>query len=488
MGEEGGQVVAELAGDFTVLIRRAFLGDEARRGVDQFVEVIQPLLAFLLVLVMGAQAGEFNDVIDQFRQRQMRGIAQRDDQLRERGELGAAGAGDLRDRRMQAAVGGLRRILQEFEAARTDAARGEIHHAGKSGVVLGVGDQAQIGQRMLDLGALEKAQAAIHAIGQAGVEQRMFEGPRLRVAAIEQRDFGARMAVARQGLDLLDDPARFVAVGIRLVDADRLATARLGPQVLAQARGIVLDDGIRGVEDVAFGAVVLFEADQVSDLELALEIGHVAHIRAAEGVDRLVVVADAKQAGAAAGEQLQPAVLQLVGVLKLVNQNVAEALLIVPAQRFIALQQFVGTQQQLGEIDHAFALALRFVGLVEPNALPRPVVIRFDRSRAQALLLLRVDEVAQLARREFFVIDIQRFQQTLDGRLLIGGVEDLEQLRQAGVAIVGAQQAVAEAVKGADPHSPDIDRQHAGEPRLHLLGRLVGEGHRQNAGRRHLPR
>ncbi len=130
---------------------------------------------------------------------------------------------------MQAAVGRLRRVLQVFQTARADAARGEIHHAGKRRVVVGVGDQPQVGQRVLDLGALEKAQAAIHAIGQAGVEQRVLQRPRLRVAAIEQRDFGAGVTFAHQRTDLLDDPARLVAVGIGFVDADRLAAAGLGP-------------------------------------------------------------------------------------------------------------------------------------------------------------------------------------------------------------------------------------------------------------------
>ena len=55
-------------------------------------------------------------------------------------------------------------IRDSFEAARADAARGEIHHADKSGVVVGIGDQTQIGQRVFDLGALEKAQAAIHPV------------------------------------------------------------------------------------------------------------------------------------------------------------------------------------------------------------------------------------------------------------------------------------------------------------------------------------
>jgi hypothetical protein len=56
-------------------------------------------------------------------------------------------------------------------------------------------------------------------------------------------------------------------------------------------------------------------------------------------VDALVVVADAEHGclRAAAGQQLQPAVLQHVGVLELVDQDVAEAALVVRADRFVAL-------------------------------------------------------------------------------------------------------------------------------------------------------
>ena len=46
-----------------------------------------------------------------------------------------------------------------------------------------------------------------------------------------------------------------------------------------------------------------------------------------------------------------------------------------------------------------------------------------------------------------------------------------------------AQKAVAQTVKGADPHAAQIDRQHRPEARRHLLGRLVGESHGENIGR-----
>jgi hypothetical protein len=93
------------------------------------------------------------------------------------------------------------------------------------------------------------------------------------------------MTVALQGLDFFDDPARFVTVGIGFVDADRLAAAGFGPQVLAQALGVVLDDGVRRVEDVAVGALVLLQPDHVGNLELAYEVAHVADVGAAKSVD-----------------------------------------------------------------------------------------------------------------------------------------------------------------------------------------------------------
>ncbi len=52
---------------------------------------------------------------------------------------------------------------------------------------------------------------------------------------------------------------------------------------------------------------------------------------------------------------------------------------------------------------------------------------------------------------------------------------------QAGVAVMGPQEAVAQAVEGADPHPPGVDREHRRQPREHFLGGLVGEGHRQDA-------
>ena len=237
-------------------------------------------------------------------------------------------------------------------------------------------------------------------------------------------------------------------------------------------------------------AVVLLQPDHLLDPELALEVTHVADFCTAEGVDRLVIVAHCKElrpiVSAVVGQQLQPLVLQHVGILELVDQDVAEALLVMDPQRFVAVEQFVGTQQQFSEVDHPLALALCLVFGVQLDAAPGVVIENFGLGSADALLLVRIDEMAQLARRKLLVVDVEVLEQTFDCRLLVARIEDLEQRRQPGFLVMRPQQPVAQAVEGADPHRPDIHRQHRRQPRLHLLGRLVGEGHRQDARGRHL--
>ena len=87
------------------------------------------------------------------------------------------------------------------------------------------------------------------------------------------------------------------------------------------------------------------------------------------------------------GEQLEPPVLQHVGVLELVDQQVREAPPVVLAQALVRVQQLVAAQQQLGEVDDAFALARRLVQREVLDLPAREFVARLDLVGAQAVLL-----------------------------------------------------------------------------------------------------
>ena len=265
---------------------------------------------------------------------------------------GHAGApGHRAHRVVQRTARGARHVLQLLDAARADAARREVHHAQEAGVVVGVLQQAQIRQRVLDLGALEEAQAAVHAVGHGGVEERGFHHAALRVAAVEHGHLHLGHVFARELLHLVDHPLRFGEVAGGLVHAHRFARAGVGAQVLAQAVGVVADQLVGRVEDVAAAAVVLLQLDLVAHVELAHEVGHVAHARAAKRVDALVVVAHGKHRVARTrqaferrrAEHLDPGVLQAVGVLELVDQDVAKAPLVVLAHRVVVAQHLVAS-------------------------------------------------------------------------------------------------------------------------------------------------
>ena len=152
--------------------------------------------------------------------------------------------------------------------------------------------QAQVSQRVLDLGPLEKPQAAVHAVGNAGVEQGGLHHPALRIAAVKQRDLAAIGALAHQLPHLVDKPLRLGKVAGRLEHTHRLARPGLGVQVLAQAVGIAADEGIGRIEDVAEAAVIALKLDLMRHAKLTHEVGHIAHPGAAKGIDALVVVAD----------------------------------------------------------------------------------------------------------------------------------------------------------------------------------------------------
>ena len=223
-------------------------------------------------------------------------------------------------------------------------------------------------------------------------------------------------------------------------------------------------------------AVVLLETNQVLYLEVALEVGHVADIGTAKAVDRLVIVADGEHDGLRAAEQFQPAVLQAVGILKLVNQQVPESTLVMLANRLVVGEQFMRAQQQLGKVDRAFLLAELVIGRVVLGIATREFVVHLDLRRAPSFFLGVVDEVLHLPRRKALLVGMHRLHHPFDHRQLVLGVENGEGLRQAGIAMVGAQQPVAQAVKGACPHATQAHRHQRREARHHLARRLVGEG------------
>ena len=231
--------------------------------------------------------------------------------------------------------------------------RGELTTRREGDLVGGVGEQLQVGDRVLDLGPLVELRPADHLVGDLEPDQGVLEHPALGVHPVEDRDRVARVALLDQPVDLRGDVAGLGVLVVELADHDRLPARPLGPQVLFLLALVVGDEPVGGVEHGLRRAVVLLEQDRGRVGEVALELEDVADVGAAERIDRLEVVTDHGQIAVLFGQQLQHPVLGAVGVLVLVDEHPAEDPAVLLAHVAEQLEQVDGAHEQVVEVHRA---------------------------------------------------------------------------------------------------------------------------------------
>ena len=186
----------------------------------------------------------------------------------------------------------MRELRGRLDRARADAAGRGVDDARQTQIVARRLDDAQVGQHVLDLRAVEKARAADDAVRNAVALEGIFELVALRVHAVEHGVVAEVHAVAKVVHDLRGDIARLVVLVRGAVERERVAGFGLRPERFALAAGVVGDNVVGSVEDAAGAAVVLLEADGAGILVLLFKVEDVLDRRTAELVDALVIVAD----------------------------------------------------------------------------------------------------------------------------------------------------------------------------------------------------
>ena len=348
-----------------------------------------------------------------------------------------------------------------------------------------VDEQGEVSHRVLDLRALVEAGAADHLIGDPVAHQHVLEHAALGVGPVEDRDVVARAALVHQPLDLRHGEARLGVLVLQLAHVHRIALAEIGPERLVLARAVVGDDRVGGVQDRLRRAVVLLELDHRRVREVVLEVQDVADVRAAEAVDRLVVVSHHRDVAVLLAEQLEPAVLGPVGVLVLVDQHVPEGAPVAVAHIVEQLEQVHAAEQQVVEVHRVGRVQARLVEVVdigrrllEEAAHLEPVALGVE----QGVLGLR-DLAADPARREALGVDVELLDAVLDQPQRVLLVVDREAPRVAEPLGVRPQHARAGGVERHHPHgagAPADEQLHA---LAHLLRGLVGERDREDLPR-----
>ena len=363
-------------------------------------------------------------------------------------------------------------------------ALGRVDDAFEGEIVRGLMNDAQIGERIADFGALVKAESANDPVGQADRDEPVFELAGLMLRANQDRDLVQAGAASLPRLDLLADAPRFFRAVPHAQHAHLLAGVELCPQRLAQSPAVLRDDAGCRAQDMRGGSIILFEPNDSCAGEVFFELQDILHLRTAPRIDRLIVVADARDVLALLREQPQPEILDGVGILILVDHDVFEAALIVRQHVAVSLQDDEHVKQQVAEIARVQRFQSILILLVEFAAAAVRIAFGFpgvDIGGGKPLVLPLIDQPRQAARRKALFVDVRCDDQLLEQAELIVGIEDGEVAVQPHQLGMATQHLRADRVEGAEPRHPlDDVAHHLAHAVPHLARGLVGEGDGQN--------
>ena len=375
----------------------------------------------------------------------------------------------------------VRELQGRLDRARADAAGGRVDDARQAQVVVRRLDDAQIGEHILDLGAVKKARAADNAVRDAVALEGIFELVALRVHAVEHGVVAEVDPLPEIVHDLRGDVARLVVLVRSAVERERVAGIGLCPERFALAAGVVGDDVVGGIQDAAGATVVLLEADGARVLVLLFKIEDVLDRCAAELVDALVIVPDDADVAPAIGKQGRELILEIVRVLILVDEHIAEAALPVLAHVRMLVEQAHGVVDQVVKVHRPGGKQALPVGLVY---LADADIARVMRGLCARKVLLGRDagilgaadlrEHGAVWKRLF--IEVHLLDDALDDCQTVRRVIDREAVGIAKLVRVPPQDAHARGVEG---RGPDIRRslrtEHPLNALLELIRRLVRE-------------
>ena len=375
-----------------------------------------------------------------------------------------------------------RPVVERLHRRLADAAAGHVDDPLEGEVVGRLHDAAEIGERVADLLPLVESRAADDAIVEAERHEPVLERAHLERGAHQDRDLVQEMPLVLELLDLLADGAGLLLRVPRRGDrnADRVRVDGIGEQRLAEPPFVVGDEVRGGAEDVRRRAVVPFEADDLGARKILLEAEDVVDLRPAPAVDRLVVVADAADVALLLRQQPQPEVLRDVGVLVFVDEDVAEALVIIGEHVGVRPHDPQRLEQQVAEVGGVQRAQPLLIGGVKFLAAPvgeLPPVGVGNVGGREAAVLPMVDQPGQLPRRPALLVDVLGDDDLLHQADLVVGVEDGEIGLEVGQLGVAAKHFRADRMKGAEPlHPLDHAADEVADAVLHLPRRLVGEG------------
>ena len=368
-------------------------------------------------------------------------------------------------------------LLNLLDRGGADAAARRVDDALDAHLVCRVHDHLEVGHDVADLGTVEESRAAHNLVGHACAQEHIFEDTRLGVGAVEHSDIVVTRALGVQLFDLAGNPAALVALIACLEGLDLLAVALGRKQALLLALRVVTHHGVGGAQDMARGAVVLLQLNGLAVFKVLLKVQDVGDVGAAPAINGLVIVAYDHEVLVLGGQQVGDLVLDVVGVLILVDANVAETLLVLIEHLGAGAQQFERAHEQVVEVHRigGAQAALQFQvdlrGLFVVGAIGTlEHVLGADHG-----VFGRTDLAADHIDGELLLLDTERLHNIAHHALGIVVIVDGELTGVAQQVSVLAQHAHAHSMEGAHPHAAGTAGDECRQTLAHLGRGLVGK-------------
>ena len=366
----------------------------------------------------------------------------------------------------------------------------DVEHPFGCDLVDGVCRNPQVGNGVAHLTPLVEAGTAHHTVRNPEPHQLLLHRTALRVRAVEDGQVRPPVpATVVQGGKPLHHPPGLVDLVGRPVALDRLTLADVGPKILGLATRVPRDHGIGRIQDRLGGAVVLVQDHHRGIREHPLELQDVPDVGTPEPVDRLVAVADDAQVPVFLGKHHHQVVLDGVGVLVLVDQDVLEPTAVFVEHVGVAAEESHRIAEQVVEVHCPCPLQPRLVleeHLADPLLEGAGGPVRVC-GRPQTLVLGRRDRGVDRAGREPLGVQVQVAHDVAGEAYGVALVVDAEPGREAYAFGIPSQDPHTRRVERRHPHPLGYGADQVGHTLLHLGGRLVREGDGQDSEGRHAP-
>ena len=431
---------------------------------DQLAKVLQPGLPFLLLgFQHGLVAGAFDDLPHKFIQRQGREqflqLLHNGVKMFQRTDATAQSRVQprLRDdfhHRHTLCSGQFRHLVN---CGTADFAGRFIDDAPQAHIIPRIHQNRQIGIDVLDLLAVKEPLAAHNAVRDARSGKIGFDGVGLRVHTVQDGVVPQMRPLPQMFTHHIRDVAGLVLFAGGGVVMHLFTVPVLGPQRLALAAVIVLNDAVGRVENVGGGTVVLFQTDGARPGKSLLKMEDVLDGRAAEFVDGLVIVAHNADVVGAACQKAHQMKLRHASVLILVHQHIAEFVLVIAAGILVLTKHVHRMENQVVKVHRAGGFQpARVSGIHLAHQRLLGVARRLGGyiGGGEQLVLEPADLGNGGFHRQEFIVDHQFFIDLLDDPLLVIRIIDGKAGGKSDALRITAQYTHAGGMKGGGMNVP----------------------------------